>query len=822
MLEQFFAFFGEFANWFFIAIALSTSSIIIALLYASKYIVIYFQDYNSDRIKTINFAITNYSPANSSNKTTRLGKQFLELLGPKLQNGIFPNYTIQLLQRRFPIEQPIWKHLVNQAPETYQQLLRGLNIDILLWVKPDPNFKRVKLFAFAKKEKSETVEPYDFGPSTLEPLPIADLKNYQHAISLFALAQAPVPPVHNRKKFATYAVKVEDLSRYLDRTMDSSEKNMPASFRFTLLNLQAWAWFISGTALADTARLSRSIRSFQQLLENWPANLLTFEKKQVLVNLAMAKLNYAKRMSVAESFEQVLDTVTLAQKTFSRFQYPYFWAKMQEIRAHTEIELTRRQADDTRLESVLHTFRTILRVWSAPGYERRYAETQKHIADILLQLGQSHSGTERLEQSIFAYRKVLKIWETHRPSPYVYIQTHSHFASALLELANRTHNITYLADAIDILKIVLQALDLRLIKGSTYAECLHLLGCAYLQYARSACPAPNSAYKAENPKNTSQEYFKRSLKVWRKDNQKKPHISLIKTLEYLGDALCDFDNTEALVHTSHVHIDKNMKNNKQALECYQQTIEAWDKLQTLPKTHALNSDLSIRLQHKLANVLRVIGELEKNESFLTKACTLYQSILKTWDEYNTTHHRIILEQCHIHHALAYTLIARSKLQRDDGHDQITLAIDHYRHALRLIRREDMPYIWADINDHLGDALRLSGAIGGGTPELECAVKTFYKSYDFWTEKNLTEKKMCVLLKIGYVLADIGRRQNNHTCYSQAYDAFSESYDGLIAIGRYAQAETIHKQIIQLETILSYKTKPESHIVYHPGVANSSL
>lgn len=728
----------------------------------------------------------------------------------------FHNTKIKPLKRRFPIEAHVWRRMVNAAPETYQNLLRGLAVDVLIWMKTDQNMKRLRLVAFFKNAKEKTACPYDFAPSVIEPIPIGDLHHYEQVIRLFVLAQVPVPygnpNTENRDTFLAYSKRIQQLSRDLDNVMSSRGAALPKSFKFRLLQLQAWAWFICGAAVGDKVKLGRAIRAYEEVLKNWPPYLSAFEKGQTLSNLSALKMNYANRISGLEGFEQTLETITEAQHIFSRIKHPKLWAKLQYIRANAQLQLGRRQADDTLLEAAVHSLRTTLRLWEGPQDQAYTALAQKQISDILRHLGNYGLGTERLEQSIVAYRSAIQILQHLPPLQEHLLHARLGYAKTLMELARRNLTADQYIEASDELEKAYKFLKQRPLSSHNLADCRLLLGQAHLEYAllaqQNSQNAPYSHQNLENFVHRAQKHLKGTLKTWPKD----VIIDKIINLDQLAQSYISFPDVHMGLKT-YFASNQTIANISQAREHLTQALELFDSIPEHINGHILSTPRPYQLTGKLAYTLRLLGEAQKSDTHLKAACDTYENALELVVKENNPKDQTLL-----HYELAQTLLIRMQHYGMTDTSVIYKSINNFQNALNLTHRKNNPLLWADIRAALGDALTFSGAFGGGTPALELAAESFRKALEVWSEHSFIDKKAKTLTKIAHILVDISRRETNGNFKNYALSALNEAYDLFQASHNINAAASVLKQIQTLKDTQSSTIKTHPSVIYYPKVA----
>lgn len=785
------------------------SLIIILLIWRSRtYLQAALHDYRNYSQARIRIAIAEYE---SSDVFPFLTAKLHRLLKQNCVSRPFSALDVLKLQRRFPIEKPIWKRLVNAAPETYQQLLRGRHIEVLLWAKADRKYKRLKLFALHQKPKMDVASPFDFGPSELEPIPVDQIALYGKAISLFALAQIRVPSNRTDRiktaSFRSYAKRVEHLSQYLDETLEASTHKMPRSFQFTLLQLQAWCWFISGASVGEKTRLSRSIRAYEELLKHWPTHLSDFQKGQLLSNFAAAKLCYAQYISGAEGYEQVLEAVTNAQRVFSRIHYPNFWAQLQNLRAEAQLQLSRRLGDTSNLEAAIHTLRTTVRIWNTSEHQVAYGLAQKQIADVLRHLSQSDLGAERLLQSKMAYKSAIKSLSSCPKSRSDLMQIYMEYGQTLIDLGVRKNELSYYQDAINVFRQAYNYYKVRIVPKHHLASCHYHIGRAYYKlFARQQELDPSDiAVETETILKKAHTHLNKSLKLWPQQNV----LERIHTLELFAHVVCS---------SGALGIKKTQRPNylKQSAAWLETALELSKNLPKHMHQHESQQELHIRLHREYAQILDLLGYQSGSEVYLSQACEQYEralDILKQLEGRQTS-----VDQSHIHYALAQTLMRSARINVVASNRIASRAIHHFRNALHSLTKDTTPHIWADIKYQLGEAFQLSGTTGDGTPAMHLATEAFQKALTVFGSTQFTSKRAHILAQMGHTFIDISRRDNDKAFLEHAKNAFLESYDLWVSLGLQNKAQDIYNITCKLEMMLLHSPQPTAQVLYYPEVA----
>ncbi len=692
---------------------------------------------------------------------------------------------IRALHRRFPVEKSVWQTFLLNAPEHYKELIRGRNSELLIWTKTDKLCKRLKIKSFCLRKSELDLTPSDFIFSELEPLPVEYLSQYASIISLFVLSQVSKPDKQNYRHCKNYFSLLNKLSAHLDSEIPNLIKNMPQRFVFTMKYLQCWSWFISGKAQGDTAKLGRAIRAYEMLISDWPDDCAKTELGQTLSNLAELKLAFAKNSTGMEAFEQALDAIEKAQKVFDRVHYPKLWAQLQELRAEAQICLAERHLDIEQLESAIHTLQTTKRIWSTYNKSLSEAYIQKKIGFLLHKLGSCTPGTERLEQAASSFFSAINSFTDQRQHRDL-ADCQLALGQTLIDLGERSGRDEYFHEAI---KNFLSFYE-------NIGDDKNILLSCQIAHAHALIQLGTQTTKEEQA-----EYYLYNA------------IDLLKKVERSFSKLDIYNQLHSLELLAKAQglLGKRKRSSSilnEANTYYRRAIDIISHKNNNTLTEEVPLHVTGRLYGQLARNLSWLGRNTPELYSIDESISVYKKALEFTDKNHLDKDWAVIQS-----ELAQTFIFMAKKQNGKGSELLELGIQAYRQALTNLRRDTSPLLWAQIRNKLGEALALSGAMGGGTPCLELAVESYGKALEEWTPKIAPSDRALTLNNMANVLADIARREENIECLNQAQTALYEAYDLFSSMGNNAFAERVNDNLSAIDKLIANNFKLNPNHVF---------
>ena len=704
------------------------------------------------------------------------------------KNSQIPVKT-KILRRRFPVDQVTWDKLLVDAPQNAHSLTKSTNSDLTIWIKTDKLCNRLKFKILSKNNLYPASSPRDFLFSEIEPIPVEQLPGYAPVLALFSLSHIRLHTITDNLSQKLYARKIDTLSKYLDHEITNLSKNMPSQFVTTLKHLQIWAWQTCGELNQNNARLSHSIRSYSDLLDDNSNNYSDKQLGQILGNISTAKYTLAKLSSGAEVFEDTIDAVNHAQKFNDRVTSPEHWAELQKLKAESQIGLSKRRQDKSYLEQAVHTLRTVKRIYNSHNQKTKAAHIERQIGDLLIKLGKEEHGTERIEQAISSYHSAISHFKSANQDSHIN-QTCLSLGKTLIALGDKSYDNVHYHESLKYLKKVKSNWLYKKprdfwISNLLYAEALFKLGCK------------------QNNVDQVERFLDPAIQDLTWINRNNQNLNLEEKI------LCD----ELLGRATSFMGKQKISINMLLRSC--QHIKNAINLTSLdiitPKNKVLLKQIKARLLIELARNLSWLHNHDFQEHYLDEAISAYKNVIALHDKTATTQGTSLLKN-----ELADLFIKKSKIDSSNELNFLDQGIDNYKLALKEIRKKTSPMLWATTKKKLAQAYTLSGSMGGGTAHLVMAAETYEKVLEIAHPEILPEERAVTLNKMANVLSDIARRENSTEKLSKARAALVEAYDLFASVDSMHDLQKINDHISAIDqqqknTTGNSKTQPINYI-----------
>ncbi len=668
------------------------------------------------------------------------------------------------LRRHFPTDKKSWNHFLKHAPETHRQLLRPDQADLMLWAKKEEPGD-ISFYFLQGEGEDILYDPANFGPHRLIFPASIELRRQSLVTTSVAVAHLwPQARISRRSLMGplTFA------SRRLALHLDDLSSELPEETAFILHQLSAWLQFRLGDEMQDIDALERSRVAYKALLESWPLTQSSNELGQAWSNLASLNATLGLRQSGVETLEQAVDAADQALQIFTHGSDPLRCAALQNLRARVLTRLGQRQNDPSRLEQGLTALRGAEHIWKREVYQRRWYETQRDLGDVLYWLGLKLDKTQYLEQAIEAYKNALHS-DHFQNDIEVLAHTTSDLTEILLKLTQRDGRLEHVTEAASFLRSLLNK--------------------------QIACGHFEALVKTRSRLGT----------VLTLVGEQEGQIELLnEAVDMLRDAGLKGLHEDIAAYT------ENQRNLARALAALGEEKQepAFFRQAVLVTRRLLNVSemqnfckMQVVLKGELASLLFRLGRLKRSGRILSAAAKAFENTLLHLDPDDTP-----ADWARTQQSLAECLIAYAKLFKGSSDAQIEKAMNAYRRALMVVKRERAPRHWAEVQNGLGVALSLLGQRGGGRQRLEQALKAYTKALDERPIELAPFERAETLNNLGKVLVELSGHDKSKKHLEKAVNAFTQAHDIVKINGLEGFALKVWTNLTQAEKAIANHAK----------------